>query len=127
MFSEGWLQRFRDLLAADPEMEVVGDWFTLSMSLTSGDDRCIVRFERGHLVQWFVAPRLGVPCAFGFRASPDIWRRYMSQPPEPLYHDVFAMLMRVPGFVLEGDSLVAMQHARALHRVMKVMRQVGEA
>ena len=71
------------------------------------------------------SPRLGVPCAFGFRASPDIWRKYMSQPPEPLYHDVFAMLMRVPGFVLEGDSLVAMQHARALHRVMKVMRQVG--
>ena len=29
------------------------------------------------------------------------------------------MLMRVPGFVLEGDTLVAMQHARALHRVMK--------
>ena len=127
MFSEGWLQRFRDLLAADPEMEVVGDWFSLSMSLTSGDDRCIVRFERGRMVQWFVSPKLGVPCAFGFRASPDIWRKYLSHPPEPLYHDVFAMLMRVPGFVLEGDSLVAMQHARALHRVMKVMRLVGAA
>jgi hypothetical protein len=125
MFSESWLQRFRDILAADAEMEVVGDWFTLSMSLTSGDDRCIVRFERGRLVQWFVSPRFGVPCAFGFRASPDIWRRYLTQPPEPLYHDVFAMLMRVPGFVLEGDSLVAMQHARALHRVMKVMRLAG--
>jgi hypothetical protein len=127
MLSDSQLQRFRDLLAADTEMNVVGDWFTLSMSLTSGDDRCIARFERGRLVQWFVSPRMGVPCAFGFRASPEIWRRYMSQPPEPLYHDVFAMLMRVPGFVLEGDSLVAMQHARALHRVMKVMRQVGDA
>src|SRR4029450_5439906 len=125
MFSETWLQRFRDRLAADAEMEVVGDWFTLSMSLTSGDDRCIVRFERGRLIQWFVSPRLGVPWAFGFRASPEIGRRYMSQPPEPLYHDVFAMLMRVPGFVLEGDSLVAMQHARALHRAMKVRRLAG--
>ena len=85
------------------------------------------RFERGRLVQWFVSPKLGVPCAFGFRASPDIWRKYLSHPAEPLYHDVFAMLMRVPGFVLEGDSLVAMQHARALHRVMKVMRLVGAA
>jgi hypothetical protein len=127
MFSESWLQRFRDLLGDDAEMKVVGDWFTLSMSLTSGDDRCIVQFERGRLVQWHVSPRLGVPCAFGFRASSDIWRKYMSHPPEPLYHDVFAMLMRVPGFVLEGDSLIAMQHARALHRVMKVMRLVGEA
>ena len=47
MLSDSQLQRFRDLLAADTEMNVVGDWFTLSMSLTSGDDRCIVRFERG--------------------------------------------------------------------------------
>ena len=32
--------------------------------------------------------------------------------------------MRVPGFVLEGDTLVAMQNARALHRAMNVMRTV---
>ena len=60
MFSERWLQRFRDLLAADPEMAVVGDWFSLSMSLTSGDDRCIVRFERGKMVQWFEIGRAHV-------------------------------------------------------------------
>ena len=35
------------------------------------------------------------------------------------------MLMRMPEFVLEGDSLVAMQNARALHRMMNVMREVG--
>ena len=32
------------------------------------------------------------------------------------------MLMRVPEFVLEGDSLVAMQNARALQRMMNLMR-----
>jgi hypothetical protein len=37
------------------------------------------------------------------------------------------MLMRVPGFVLEGDTLVAMQHARALHRATAMMRLVGAA
>jgi hypothetical protein len=72
------------------------------------------------------SPRLDVPCAFGFRASPDIWEKFLSPDPEPLYHDFFAMLMRVPGFVLEGDSLVAMQHARALHRAMNLMRIVGQ-
>ena len=125
MFSEAWLQRFRTLLDADREMAVVGQWFTVGMSLTSGDERCVLGFERGRLVQWVLAPRLDVRCAFGFRATPEIWRKYLTDPPEPLYHDVFAMLMRVPGFVLEGDSLVAMQNARALHRVMKVMRQAG--
>src|SRR5918994_558268 len=115
MFSEAWFQRFQALLEADREMAVVGQWFTVAMSLTSGDERCVLRFERGRLVQWVLAPRLDVRSAFGFRASPEIWRKYLTDPPEPLYHDVFAMLMRVQGFVLEGDSLVAMQHARALH------------
>jgi hypothetical protein len=32
------------------------------------------------------------------------------------------MLMRVPEFVIEGDSLLAMQNARALHRMMSLMR-----
>jgi hypothetical protein len=70
------------------------------------------------------SPRLDVRCAFGFRASPEIWAKFFAKEPEPLYHDFFAMLMRVPGFVLEGDTLVAMQNARALHRAMNVMRTV---
>jgi hypothetical protein len=127
MFSADWLGRFQSRLDGDPEMQVVGDHFTVSFSLTSGDERCIVRFERGRLVEWTRAPRIDVPSTFGFRASPEIWQKYLSASPEPLYHDVFAMLMRVPGFVLEGDTLVAMQHARALHRVMRVMRLVGGA
>ncbi len=125
MFTEPWLARFQQSLNADPEMAVIGDWFTLSMSLSCDEERRVLRFERGRLVQTIATPKLDAPCAFGFRATADIWRRFFGNPPEPLYHDVFAMLMRVPGFVLEGDTLVAMQHARALHRTMKVMRTIG--
>jgi hypothetical protein len=124
-FSESWLKRFEDRLNADPEMRVVGDWLTTAFSLTCGDVRCILRFERGAIVEVVASPRLDVRCAFGFRASPEIWAKFLSPDPEPLYHDFFAMLMRVPGFVLEGDTLVAMQHARALHRAMNVMRTLG--
>jgi len=122
-FSEDWLTRYQQFINTDEEMRVIGDWFTTSFSLASGDRRCIVRFERGKLVEMIVSPKLDVRCAFGFRATPEIWARFFTKDPEPLYHDVFAMLMRVPGFVLEGDTLVAMQHARALHRAMNVMRQ----
>jgi hypothetical protein len=103
---------------------VIGDWFTLAFSLTSGDSRCILRFERGALVEIVQSPRLDARCAFGFRASQEIWMKFFAKEPEPLYHDFFAMLMRVPGFAIEGDTLVAMQHARALHRVMNVLRTV---
>jgi hypothetical protein len=68
------------------------------------------------------SPRLDVPCAFGFRGAAAIWERYLAPVPPPLYHNVFAMLMRVPGFVLEGDTLVALQHARALLRAMTLLR-----
>lgn len=124
MFSADWLAEVQRRVNDDDEMTVIGRWFTVAMSLSSGDDRCILRFERGSLAQAVLAPRLDVPCAFGFRANTGIWTRFFSDPPIPLYHDVFAMLMRVPGFVLEGDSLVAMQHARALHRAMRVLRTV---
>ncbi len=123
-FSETWLKRFQARVNADPEMHVIGDWFTTAFSLTCGDARCIVRFERGQLVETIASPRLDVRCAFGFRASEEIWTRFFAKNPEPLFHDFFAMLMRVPGFVLEGDTLAAMQHARALHRAMNIMRAV---
>ena len=124
-FSDAWLARYQTLVNADPEMQVIGDWFSVAFSLTSGDARAIVRFEHGRLASYVVSPRFDVSCAFGFRASSEIWQRFLGASVEPLYHAIFAMIMRVPGFVLEGDSLVAMQHARALHRAMSVMKAVG--
>src|SRR5437773_2746068 len=109
MFSNQWLARAQARINGDPEMQVIGDWFTVAFSLTCGDMRCIVRFERGKLVEAVPSPRLDIRCAFGFRASPEIWGRFFARNTEPLFHDFFAMLMRVPGFVLEGDTLVAMQ------------------
>jgi hypothetical protein len=125
VFSDDWLTRAQARVNADPEMQIIGGWFTTAFSLTCGDRRAILRFDRGRLIDILPAPRLDVRCAFGFRASIDIWAKFFAPNPEPLYHDFFAMLMRVPGFVLEGDTLVAMQNARALHRAMNVMRAVA--
>src|SRR5215203_5847282 len=124
MFSHDWLARAQARVNGDHELQLIGGWFTAAFSLTSGDIRCVLRFERGRLAEFVQPPRLDTRCAFGFRASAEIWDRFFAPDPQPLYHDFFAMLMRVPGFVLEGDSLVAMQHARALHRAMNVMRTV---
>ena len=124
-FTDTWLSQFRERVNTDPEMAVIGDWFTTAFSLTCGDRRSIVRFDKGKLVEFIVAPKIDARCAFGLRASEEIWSKFLSPRPEPLYHDFFAMLMRVPGFVLEGDTLAAMQNARALHRAMNLMRTLG--
>lgn len=117
-----WLDSYRERVNADPEMDVIGDWFSTSLSLTFGDQRCVLRVERGRIADINHAPRIDARSMFGFRAPMAVWEKFVSPQPPALYHDFFAMLMRVPEFVLEGDGLVAMQNARALHRMMNLMR-----
>ena len=118
-----WLDSYRERVNADPEMDVIGDWFSTSLSLTFGDQRCVLRVERGRIADINHAPRIDARSMFGFRAPMAVWEKFVSPQPPALYHDFFAMLMRVPEFVLEGDGLVAMQNARALHRMMNLMRE----
>ena len=117
-----WLDAYRERVNADPEMDVIGGWFTTSLSFTFGEKRCVVRVERGRIADINSAPRIDARAIFGFRAPMAVWEKFVSPNPPALYHDFFAMLMRVPEFVLEGDGLVAMQNARALHRMMNLMR-----
>ena len=117
-----WMERYRERINADPEMEVIGGWFSTALSLTFGERRYVVRMERGKMTDINPAPRIDSRSSFGFRAPLEVWRKFVSPEPPALYHDFFAMLMRVPEFVLEGDGLMAMQNARALQRMMNLMR-----
>jgi hypothetical protein len=117
-----WLEAFRNRVNADPEMKLVGRWFTTSISLSFGDTRYVLRVDQGHIGDIVANPRIDARAAFGFRAPAEVWCKFLSVTPPPLYHDFFAMLMRVPEFVIEGDSFVAMQNARALHCMMNLMR-----
>src|SRR5262249_2722265 len=100
-----------------------GGWFTTALSLTFGEQKYVLKVERGKIVNVAASPKLDQPSVFGFRAPVSTWGKFVSPMPPPLFHDFFAMLMRVPEFVLEGDSLAAMQNARALHRMMNLMRE----
>ena len=42
-----WMEAFRDRVNADTEMQVIGEWFSTSLSLTFGERRYVVRMERG--------------------------------------------------------------------------------
>jgi hypothetical protein len=120
-----WLARYRERVNNDRELGVIGDWFTTSFALTFGERRYAVKVEKGRIVDIVASPKFDVRTLFGFRAPVAVWRKFLSPDPPPLFHDFFAMLMRVPEFVLEGDGLVAMQNARALHRMMNLMRETG--
>ncbi len=122
-----WLARYRERVNQDVELGVIGNWFTTTFGLGFGEQRYALRVEKGRIAEIIPAPKLDVRMAFGVRAPIEVWRKFLSPDPPPLYHDFFAMLMRVPEFVLEGDSLAAMQNARALHRMMNLMRETAHA
>lgn len=120
-----WLAHYRERVNADSEPKVIGDWFTTTFALAFGASRYALKVEKGCIVEIVAAPKFDVRTLFGFQAPVEVWRKFLSPNPPPLFHDFFAMLMRVPEFVLEGDGLVAMQNARALHRMMNIMREAG--
>jgi hypothetical protein len=124
LFSDAWLRAFQERVNSDPELAVIGHWFTTAFLICCGDRRVVIRVDGGRITDIIAAPRIDVRSVFTLRASPQIWEKFLRKRPEPLYHDLFAMLMRVQGFLLEGDTLAAMQHARALHRLMSLMRLV---
>jgi hypothetical protein len=121
-----WLKLYRERVNSDPELDVIGEWFTTTFTLTFGGNRYALKVDKGKIVDIIAAPRLDVRAGFGFAAPIEVWEKFLSPNPPPLFHDFFAMLMRVPEFRLEGDSLLAMQNARALHRMMNIMRETGQ-
>jgi hypothetical protein len=123
--SPEWMAAFQKLVNADEELAVIGTWFTTSFLFQAGDARYVFRVEGGKLVKIVAEPRFDETWSFALRAPLEHWRNFLKPLPPPLFNELFAMLMRVPGFELEGDTLVAMQNIRALQRLMSLMRTVG--
>lgn len=120
-----WFEAIKVVLDADPEMAVVGRHFDAAIAFTFDDDRHDLVFHGGRIVEVRHAQRIDSRVDFGFRAPREVWRKFLQPYPPPLYHSVFALLMRVPEFHLDGDSLKFAQNARAVHRVLAVMQAAG--
>ena len=39
--SLAWMEKYRDTVNADPEMSVIGDWFTADFKITDDGDECL--------------------------------------------------------------------------------------
>ena len=122
--SSTWMERYRDTVNADPEMAVIGDWFTVDFKISFEGTEFRISVREGKIAEIEHSPRFDRPVAFTLRAPMSVWNKFISPNPPPLYHDFFAMLMRVDDFVLDGNTLTTMQNARALHRMMNILKQM---
>jgi hypothetical protein len=114
--------RYRALLAADPEFSVIGRAFTLDLLLQADDATQVARFIGGALVEVIAPARFDVRWQVALRAPAAVWERFLSDPPPPLHTDIWAMRARIDAFVFEGDTLLAAQHARPLTRATTLLR-----
>jgi hypothetical protein len=121
-----WMARYATVVNEDPELRLVGRFFTCDLLLDFESTRYLVRMDCGAVREVVENPGYDRPWAFALRAPRRVWERYLEPVPPPLYHHIFAMLMRVPEFRLEGDTLVAAQHIRALARICDLMRVVAD-
>lgn len=122
--SLAWMEKYRDTVNADPEMSVIGDWFTANFKISFEGAEFLISVREGKIADIEENPRFDRPAAFTLRAPMSVWNKFISPNPPPLYHDFFAMLMRVDDFVLDGNTLTTMQNARALHRMMNILKQM---
>ena len=122
--SLAWMEEYQETVNADREMSVIGDWFTENFKISFEGTDFLISVREGKIANIEENPRFDRPAAFSLRAPMSVWNKFISPNPPPLYHDFFAMLMRVDDFVLDGNTLATMQNARALHRMMNILKQM---
>lgn len=120
--SPAWMEKYRETVNADPEMSVIGDWFTTDFKISFEGNDFLISVREGKIADIVHNPRFDRPVAFTLRAPMSVWNKFINPNPPPLYHDFFAMLMRVDDFQLDGNTLTTMQNARALHRMMNILK-----
>ncbi len=124
--SPEWMTAFQERVNRDPELALVGRWFTTSFLFGAGDTEYVFHLEAGKLVEVQPGPRFDRPWSFALRAPREHWENFIQPVPPPLFNELLAMAMRVPEFRLEGNTLAAAQNIRALQRFMSIMREVGD-
>lgn len=120
------LNRLRDAMANDPEMQVVGTFFQCDVLLASGEQRYLLRFARGALDEIVESPHPALAWTFALKAEPATWERFLQDPPPPEFHDIWAAAW-LGHLTLEGDMKVFMQNHFAFWRTLKLLRAEANA
>ncbi|MEC7490925.1 MAG: hypothetical protein VYA17_15210 [Pseudomonadota bacterium] len=118
------MEKYQEAVNSDKEMSVIGDWFTTIFKISFEGKDYLISVLRGKIEEIEQNPRFDRPVAFTLRAPMSVWNKFINPSPPPLYHDFFAMLMRIDEFQLDGNTLETMQNARALHRMMNILKQM---
>lgn len=133
---DAWYHRWRELIAHDPELNVIGRRCTLTLALVADGEGRAFQFEQGRLVG--AAPWRPSPSGDGGREAPggtgvgaetlvveasaDDWAKVLRDPPAPGHTDLPALHRVAARAAVTAGADVLIRHLRALTRVVELAR-----
>ena len=119
-----WTNSWVDIVNHDPQIEYWGKRFDGRVLFDFEDVKYLCAIHKGRIEEVIPDPLWHQEWDFAIRAPRQTWEESAKPMPRPFYQDIFAMMWN-HGMVIEGETLKAMQHLRALKLIMKAMRRVG--
>ncbi len=116
------VDRLPQFAAADRELQLLGAAFDARILIGMGGQSRLLTVRAGRVVSSNATPGFDAVWDFALRGPVTMWDKFTSDPPPPMYNDIWAMRMRVPEFIFEGNTLIAAQNARALTRLIYLLR-----
>jgi pimeloyl-ACP methyl ester carboxylesterase len=117
-FVETWLDR----AAGDRRLRAISSGTDVAFILRYGDDVLWLHLRDGAVVDHAFDDGFDRRVDFGLRAPAEVWDRLWAPVPPPRHQTLFALLAKVPSFVLEGDREALAQNAHAVARLLELGR-----
>jgi hypothetical protein len=116
------IDRLAERVNRDPAILRWGRHMNETFMIEVGNTQYLVTVNAGTIEKVERGPFVMRPWRFAIRAGTESWERFWRDPPEPGWHDLFALLRR--GEVrFEGDQRVLMAHLLYLKLALASLRE----
>ncbi len=105
---------WRAACAADPVLATWAGQWSACFAIESDDLPVPFNFTNGQVQRTDGDP------LFTLAAPAEVWSKFLEPVPPRFYNGIFAMMYRVPGFLIKEGTVAFMQHAHLARRVLDI-------
>ena len=118
------IEHIPELVNADPAIMRWGRHLNDSFMVEVGAQQYLLTVRDGRVESVAKGPFVQRAWRFAIRAKAECWERFWQKPPEPGWHDLFALLRR-GDVAFEGDQRVLMAHLLYLKLLLAAPRKLA--
>lgn len=121
--STEWADGVTESVNDDPHFERIARFFDATVLFEFGDEPYAFTLADGEVTEIHETPKF-VSWDVAVRAPAETWEQFLSESPQPFYNDLRSVWLQ-HDLVIEGDLKIAIQHWRALKRLVDAFGEVG--